>query len=123
MESEGMIEYVAANEAMFRSELETLLDIPIVSQVRGAGYFYAIELQKNARDGIAFNEDEAADIVARLKPVLLELGLIARADGRGAPIIQYSPPLIAGPDEIREIVRITRESVERVWREMSAAEA
>ena len=123
MESEGMIEHVAANEAVFRSELETLLDIPIVFQVRGAGYFYAIELQKNANDGIAFNEDEAADIVARLKPVLLELGLIARADGRGAPIIQYSPPLIAGPDEIREIVRITRESVERVWREMSSAEA
>jgi adenosylmethionine-8-amino-7-oxononanoate aminotransferase len=120
MESEGMIEHVAANETLFRSELETLLDLPIVSEVRGAGYFYAIELQKNAREGIAFDEDEATDIVARLKPVLLELGLIARADGRGAPIIQYSPPLIAGPEEIREIVRITRESLQRVWREMSA---
>ncbi len=122
MESEGMIEHVAANETLFRRELETLLDLQIVSEVRGAGYFYAIELQKNAREGIAFNEEEAADIVARLKPVLLELGLIARADGRGAPIIQYSPPLIAGPAEIREIVRITRESVDRVWSEMSAIE-
>ncbi|MDK1097742.1 MAG: aspartate aminotransferase family protein, partial [Actinomycetota bacterium] len=93
---------------------------PIVSEVRGAGYFYAIELQKDARRGIAFEQDETADIVARLKPVLLDLGLIARADGRGAAIIQYSPPLIAGPDEFREIVRITRESIERVSRDMCA---
>ena len=121
LESEGIIEHVAANEGFFRQELETLLAIPIVSEVRGTGYFYAIELQKDARQGIAFDEEEAADIVARLKPVLLELGLIARADGRGAPIIQYSPPLIAGRDEIREIVRITKESLERVLREMSIA--
>jgi len=118
MESEGMIENVTANQDLFRQELETLLDLPIVSEVRGSGYFYAIELQKDARRGIAFGNDETAEIVSRLKPVLLELGLIARADGRGAPIIQYSPPLIAGPDEFREIVRITRESIERVLGEM-----
>ena len=120
LESEGIIENVTANQDLFRQELETLLDLPIVSEVRGAGYFYAIELQKDARRGIAFEQDETADIVARLKPVLLDLGLIARADGRGAAIIQYSPPLIAGPDEFREIVRITRESIERVSRDMRA---
>ena len=114
LESEGMIEHVAANQDFFRQELETLLDLPIVSEVRGTGFFYAIELQKDARQGIAFDDEEAAEIVARLDPVLLELGLIARADGRGAPIIQYSPPLVAGHEEIREIVRITRESLERV---------
>jgi hypothetical protein len=119
LESEGIIEHVAANQDFFRQELETLLDLPIVSEVRGTGYFYAIELQKDARQGIAFDDEEAAEIVAGLKPVLLELGLIARADGRGAPIIQYSPPLIAGRDEIREIVRITRESIERVWADMN----
>jgi hypothetical protein len=119
LESEGIIEHVAANQDFFRQELETLLDLPIVAEVRGTGYFYAVELQKDARQGIAFDDEEAAEIVARLKPVLLDLGLIARADGRGAPIIQYSPPLIAGREEIREIVRITRESLERVWGEMS----
>jgi adenosylmethionine-8-amino-7-oxononanoate aminotransferase len=119
LESEGIIEHVGATEDFFRQELETLLDIPIVAEVRGTGFFYAIELQKDARQGIAFDKEEAADIVARLKPVLLELGLIARADGRGAPIIQYSPPLIAGQDEIREIVRITRESLQRVWSDMT----
>jgi adenosylmethionine-8-amino-7-oxononanoate aminotransferase len=120
MESEGIIGNVTVNQDLFRQELETLLDLPIVSEVRGSGYFYAIELQKDASQGIAFDQDETVEIVARLKPVLLELGLIARADGRGAPIIQYSPPLIAGPDEFREIVRITRESIGRVWGEMSA---
>jgi len=119
LESEGIIEHVVANQGFFRQELETLLELPIVSEVRGTGYFYAIELQKDARQEIAFDDEEAAEIVARLKPVLLELGLIARADGRGAPIIQYSPPLIAGHDEIREIVRITRESIQRVWADMN----
>ncbi|MFV2000520.1 MAG: aspartate aminotransferase family protein [Acidimicrobiia bacterium] len=118
MESEAIISHVANNQHLFRSELETLLDLPIVSEVRGTGYFYAIELQRDARAGIPFDEEETAEIVAHLKPVLLELGLIARADGRGAPIIQYSPPLIAGPDEFAEIVRITRESIEQVWEKM-----
>ncbi|MFV1962101.1 MAG: aspartate aminotransferase family protein [Acidimicrobiia bacterium] len=114
MESEGLIEHVAANEHLFRAELETLLDLPIVSEVRGTGYFYAIELQKDARSGIPFSPEEAAEIVALLNPVLLERGLIARADGRGSPIIQFSPPLIAGPAEFTEIARITRESIEHV---------
>lgn len=120
IESEGVIDHVASNEGLFRRELETLLDLPIVAEVRGAGYFYAIELQRDPERGIAFSPEEATEIVSRLKPVLLEHGLIARADGRGAPIIQYSPPLIARPEDISEIVRITRVSLEQVWKEMSA---
>ncbi len=119
MESEGMIDHVAKNEHVFRDELEALLDLPIVAEVRGAGYFYAIELQKDARNGVPFNAEEATEIVALLKPLLLELGMIARADGRGAPIVQYSPPLIAGPDEFREVARISRAALERAWEAMS----
>lgn len=120
MESDGLIDHVAANEQLFRSELETLLDLPIVAEVRGTGYFYAIELQKDARKGFPFTAEEATTLVDLLKPLLLELGMIARADGRGAPIIQYSPPLIAGPEEFREIARISREALERALAEMTA---
>jgi len=112
MEAEGMIEHAAANEARFRTELETMLDHPNVVEVRGTGYFYAVELMKDSDHRIEFSADEAADLVARLKPELLERGLIARADGRGAPIIQYSPPLIAGPAEFKEIVQISREALD-----------
>jgi len=119
METERLIEHVAANESLFRQELETLLDLPIVSEVRGTGYFYSIELARDPDAGLAFDADEAAQIVALLNPILMANGLIARADGRGAPIIQFSPPLIAGPTEFSEIVRMTRSSIIQVWDSMN----
>jgi adenosylmethionine-8-amino-7-oxononanoate aminotransferase len=119
MEAEGIIEHAARHEHMFRTKLESLLDHPITAEVRGAGYFYAIELQKDPSAGVHFTQDEATKLVGILKPLLLEMGLIARADGRGAPILQYSPPLIAGPDEFDEIVRISRAALDRAWGEMN----
>lgn len=115
LESEGIIAHAAAHEGLFRSKLETLLDHPIVAEVRGTGYFYAIELMKDPEGGIAFSPEEATELVGRLKPALLEMGLIARADGRGAPIIQYSPPLIAGPDEFDIIVDVSRRAIDMAW--------
>ena len=120
MEAEHIIEHAAAHESLFRQKLETLLEHPIGAEVRGTGYFYAIELMKDPENMVPFTPEEAADLVGRLKPKLLEGGLIARADGRGAPIIQYSPPLIAGPDEFDEIVRISREALDAAWDEMNA---
>ena len=119
-EAEKIIEHAADHEDLFRSKLESLLDHPITAEVRGTGYFYAVELQKDPENGVPFTDDEAAEIVARLKPILLELGMIARADGRGAPILQYSPPLIAGEAEFDEIVRISREALDRAWADMQA---
>jgi adenosylmethionine-8-amino-7-oxononanoate aminotransferase len=115
MESERILENVAEHQHRFRAGLETLLDLPMVAEVRGTGYFYAVELQKDARAGIPFDAVEAGELVSLLKPILLDVGMIARADGRGAPILQYSPPLVAGPDEIDEIVRMSREALQRAW--------
>jgi adenosylmethionine-8-amino-7-oxononanoate aminotransferase len=120
LEAEGIIEHAAANEGIFRQKLETLLDHPIAAEVRGAGYFYAIELMKDPQNMVAFTPEEATKLVGLLKPKLLELGLIARADGRGAPILQYSPPLIAGPTEFDEIVRMSREALDHAWAAMNA---
>jgi adenosylmethionine-8-amino-7-oxononanoate aminotransferase len=119
METERLVQHVAANEDLFRQELETLLDLPIVSEVRGTGYFYSVELARDPGAGLPFDADEAAQIVALLNPILMENGLIARADGRGAPIIQFSPPLIAGPAEFSEIVRMTRSSIIQAWDSMN----
>lgn len=119
LEAEGIIDHAAANEGLFRQKLETLLDHPIAAEVRGTGYFYAVELMKDPRNMVPFSSDEASELVGMLKPKLLELGLIARADGRGAPILQYSPPLIAGPDEFDEIVRISGEALDYAWTAMN----
>ncbi|MCB1245930.1 MAG: aspartate aminotransferase family protein [Acidimicrobiia bacterium] len=120
MEAEGIIDHAAAHQDEFRTKLETLLELPIAAEVRGTGYFYAVELQKDPASGTPFGDEEKAALIGKLKPLLLEQGLIARADGRGAPILQYSPPLIAGSDEIDEIVEKSRYALETAWNAMNA---
>src|SRR5271169_838856 len=48
---EDLLGNVRAHEAGFRATLEKLSDLPIVGDVRGAGYFYGIELVKTRRPG------------------------------------------------------------------------
>ena len=43
-----------------------------------------------------------------LSPRLFELGLICRVEDKREPVIQLAPPLIAGPEEFREIGTILR---------------
>ena len=58
-ETEGVIENVRANEPKLRAMLDSLRDIPIVGDVRGAGYFQAIELVKNRDTKESFSDDES----------------------------------------------------------------
>jgi adenosylmethionine-8-amino-7-oxononanoate aminotransferase len=108
-EREGVIDHVRAHEQEFRAMLESLRDLPIVGDVRGAGYFQAIELVKDKETKESFSDDEA-EVLLRgfLSSELYRRGLICRADDRGDPVIQLSPPLIAGPEEFNEIESILR---------------
>ena len=84
--------------------LDSLRDIPIVGDVRGTGYFRAIELVRDKATKETFTGDEE-DWLLRgfLSPEMFRRGLICRADDRGDPVIQFSPPLIAGPEQFEEI--------------------
>jgi adenosylmethionine-8-amino-7-oxononanoate aminotransferase len=108
-EKEDILGNVRRNEPLFRELLEGLYDIPIVGDVRGAGYFFGIELVKNKATKETFNEEEAEEILFNfVSTKLVEAGLICRTDDRGEPVIQLSPPLIAGPDELTEIATTLR---------------
>ena len=101
------MEHVLGNEGAFRATLETLLELPIVGDVRGTGYFYAIELVKDQETRETFDADECETLLRGfLSPALFERGLICRADDRGDPVIQISPPLVAGQAEFDEMVGI-----------------
>jgi adenosylmethionine-8-amino-7-oxononanoate aminotransferase len=108
-ENEGILDHVRANERPFREMLDSLRDIPIVGDVRGAGFFHAIELVKD-QDSDEQWSDEESEMLLRgfLSAELFERGLICRADDRGDPVIQLSPPLIAGPEQFAEIESILR---------------
>ncbi|MCP4962698.1 MAG: hypothetical protein GY925_25940 [Actinomycetia bacterium] len=49
---------------------------------------------------------------------MAELGLICRADSRGEPVIQLSPPLIAGAAEFEVMNAVLRESLTEAMSEM-----
>jgi adenosylmethionine-8-amino-7-oxononanoate aminotransferase len=120
-EQEGILDHVRANEGAFRDMLESLRDIPIVGDVRGTGYFHAIELVKD-QDSDADWTDEESETLLRgyLSGALYENGLICRADDRGDPVIQLSPPLIAGPEQFEEIESILRPVLVEAHRRMHA---
>jgi adenosylmethionine-8-amino-7-oxononanoate aminotransferase len=121
IEREGLCERVLANEAAFREMLESLRDLPIVGDVRGAGYFHAIELVKDKDTKETFDDDESEELLRGfLSGALYGHGLICRTDDRGDPIVQLSPPLIAGEEQFEEIESVLRpvlsEAFERVER-------
>lgn len=109
LEHEDLPGRVRSLEGEFRTALDTLSDLPIVGEIRGAGYFYGIELVRDRDTKATFTSDEANRLLRGfLSNRLLELGLICRADDRGEPVVQLSPPLIAGPEQFDEIASILR---------------
>jgi adenosylmethionine-8-amino-7-oxononanoate aminotransferase len=109
MENEGLLDNVRNNEGAFGDMLDSLRDIPIVGDVRGAGYFRAIELVKDKDTKESFSDEEAESLLrGYMSAELYRRGLICRADDRGDPVIQLSPPLIAGPEQFEEIEAVLR---------------
>ena len=97
------------NEGEFRRTLEKLKDIDIVGDVRGEGYFWAIELVKDKTTKETFNDAESERLLRGiLSHRMFEEGLYCRSDDRGDPVVQLAPPLTIGPDEFNEIEQILR---------------
>jgi adenosylmethionine-8-amino-7-oxononanoate aminotransferase len=132
MERDGIVSGVTEHEDAFRAQLATLLDLDIVGDLRGTGYMWALELvkDKGARVGFSASESEAtragfsaseAETLLRgfLSPELFERGLICRADDRGDPVVQISPPLIAREEEFSQIVGILGDVLADAWKRIS----
>jgi len=112
-EKENLLARVREMEPVFQETLEGLSDIPIVGDVRGAGFFWAIELVKDRDTNGRFTEEES-NVLLRdlLSPKLAEAGLICRADDRGEPVIQMSPPLIMEHHHFEELADSLRTALE-----------
>jgi adenosylmethionine-8-amino-7-oxononanoate aminotransferase len=118
-EEEGILDNVRANESAFRAMLDSLRDIEIVGDVRGAGYFYALELVRDRDTKAGFTHEEAETLLrGYVSDELFSRGLICRADDRGDPVVQLSPPLIAGPEQFEEIEAVLRPVLEEASRKV-----
>jgi adenosylmethionine-8-amino-7-oxononanoate aminotransferase len=104
MKRDGIVDGVLDHQDAFRSTLAQLLELPIVGDLRGTGYFYAIELVKDKETRESFSPEECETLLrGYLSNALFEAGLICRADDRGDPVVQISPPLVARQAEFDRI--------------------
>jgi adenosylmethionine-8-amino-7-oxononanoate aminotransferase len=116
-EREDLCGHVRRKEGEFRAMLERLRDdLPIVGDVRGAGYFCALELVKDKETKESFTDEESEELLRGfLSGELYRRGLICRADDRGDPVIQLSPPLIADTEQFEEMDSILRSVLTEAW--------
>ena len=121
-EREDLCRHVREKEGELRARLEALRDIPIVGDVRGAGYFHAIELVKDRETKESFTDEESEDLLRGfLSGALFERGLICRADDRGDPVVQLAPPLIADTEQFDEIEAVLRSTLTEASERVSAS--
>ena len=115
-ERERLNDHVKQTAPAFRRTLEKLLDLPIVGDMRGEGFFYGIELVKDKATKQVL-DDELSEWLLRsfLSTELFEAGLYCRADDRGDSVIQLAPPLISGQAEFDEIEQILRGVLTEAW--------
>jgi adenosylmethionine-8-amino-7-oxononanoate aminotransferase len=115
-ENEKILEGVREREGAFRSTLEKLHDLPIIGDIRGAGYFYGLELVRDKQTRASFSHEETEWLLRGfLSPALFDAGLICRADDRGDPVIQLAPPLICEQEQFDEIESILRSVLTEAW--------
>jgi adenosylmethionine-8-amino-7-oxononanoate aminotransferase len=120
MKRERLVERVAAEQDDVRAKLAQLLELPIVGDLRGTGFFYALELVKDKEARKGFSPDECEQLLRGfLTPRMFDAGLICRADDRGDPVIQISPPLVAGDAEFDQLVGILGEVLTEAWERIS----
>ena len=116
---EDLLGNVRRHEGTFRATLERLLDLPIVGDVRGDGYFYGIELVKDKATKETFDDEESERLLRGfLSRRLFDAGLYCRADDRGDPVIQLAPPLTCGPEHFELMEQVLRDTLTEAWRRL-----
>ena len=120
IEREGLLGNVHALEGHFGDELRRMAEgHPIVRDVRGMGFFWAVEVNPERPDGTPLTGDEYQRYFkGTLSKALLENGLICRFDDKEDPVIQYSPALVADKELLSRIADITDKALTELEREL-----
>ena len=118
-EKEDLLGKVLSNENAFRTTLEKLIDLPIVGNVRGNGYFWSVELVKDQATKEPFTGADCERILRGVvAPGMWEAGVYCRADDRGNAVVQFAPPLICGQAEFDQIESAMRSVLSDAWTQL-----
>lgn len=121
-EREDLLGSVRREEAAFAASLDELRRLPIVGDIRGDGFFRAIELVKDRTTKTSFDADESERLLRSfLSPRLFELGLYCRTDDRGDPVIVLAPPLVSGATEWKLVNEVLSQALTEAADRMAAA--
>lgn len=104
MRDEGVLEHVRASAPGLLARLQAL-DSPVVKEVRGTGFFHAVELMADRDTGAELTEAQRAELLGGVLATLVrEAGLLIRPDDRGATMLVLAPPLICDDEVLDELV-------------------
>ena len=102
-ERDRVFENVRSLEGHLEDRLRELLTLPIAGDVRGAGFFWAVELV--GEEGRRFDAEERERLLRGFMfGRLMKAGMIARPDDRGDAVVQVAPPLISTAEQLDEMV-------------------
>ena len=120
-ERDGVLGNVRDAQEHLAKRMASLSALPIVGDVRGDGFFYAVELTGDAEAG-GFSDAARAALVRDLIPRRLrEGGLLARVYDRAEPLVQIAPPLISTRDLLDRIVDIVGAALDEASTRLNGA--
>ena len=117
LRDEDTLAGVLANENRLGDGLRALMrSHRCVKDVRGVGYFYALELMRDRDSGIDLSDAEAAGLLRGgvLDRLVREARVLVRPDGRGAVMLSVAPPLVADAAVIDDLLSRVDQVLDRV---------
>ncbi|MYI56582.1 MAG: aminotransferase class III-fold pyridoxal phosphate-dependent enzyme [Acidimicrobiia bacterium] len=117
LRDESVLANVLANQDHLGDGLRTLMEAHrCVRDVRGTGYFYALELMRDRDSGTDLSDAERADLLPGgvLDRLVREARVLVRPDGRGAVMLSVAPPLVADAAVIDDLVERVDRVLDRV---------
>lgn len=115
MEEEGVLQNVLDNEDHFKAGLNQIMaNHSCIGDVRGTGYFYAVEFCKDSANAVALSDAEAKALqTGVLAQFVRDAKVMIRPDDRGATMLVLSPPLIADREVLDDLLSRVDQIVER----------
>ncbi len=107
MREESVLANVESRTTHLRSGLDDLQRTHrCVKEVRGTGFFYAIELMADRGTGRELTDEQSRRVLREVLPQAFQrTGVVLRGDDRGATMLMVSPPLIADNDVLNALLR------------------